>query len=118
MTCARRFAILICGLLWALPSPSQEARGLSLPAPHVKAGVHCFDCHQEEKPSKKAVPSESCMACHGDYPAMKALTKDARPNPHESHRGEIACTECHHQHKPPVVKCLECHEGKYRFRVK
>ena len=118
MTRACRFAILICGLLWALPSPSQEAKSRSLPAHHAKAGVHCFDCHQEEKPTKKAVASDSCMTCHGDYPAMKVLTKEAKPNPHDSHLGEIPCTECHRQHQPPVVKCLECHEGKFKFKAK
>lgn len=118
MTRASSFAILICGLLWALPSPSQQTSSRSLPAHHAKAGVHCFDCHQEEKPTKKAVASESCMTCHGDYPAMKAVTKDAKPNPHDSHLGEIPCTECHRQHQPPVVKCLECHQGKFKFRMK
>ena len=115
---ARCFALLFCGFLWALPAPGQEAAGKSLPPHHAKAGVHCFDCHQEEKPTKKAVASDSCMVCHGDYPAMKALTKDAKPNPHDSHLGEIPCSECHRQHRPPVVKCLECHEGKFKFKIK
>lgn len=118
MTRASSFAIILCGLLWALPASSQETGGHNLPSMHSKAGVHCFDCHHEEKPTKKAVAAESCMTCHGDYPAMKAVTKDAKPNPHDSHLGEIACTECHRQHKPPVVKCLECHEGKFKFKMK
>jgi hypothetical protein len=117
MTHACRASLLICGFFWAIASPSQETKGHNLPAHHAKAGVHCFDCHQEEKPTKKAVASDSCMTCHGDYPAMKALTKDAKPNPHDSHLGEISCTECHRQHQPPVVKCLECHEGKYKFKI-
>ena len=118
MTPCRHLTLFLCGLLWTMTSPAQESKGPKLPAYHGKAGVHCFDCHREEKPTKKAVSSESCMACHGDYPAMKALTKEAKPNPHDSHQGEIACPECHRQHNPPVVKCLECHEGKYQFRIK
>jgi hypothetical protein len=118
MTACRHLTLILFGLLWALAAPAQEAKGFKLPALHAKAGVHCFDCHKEEKPTKKAVASESCMACHGDYPAMKVLTKEAKPNPHDSHQGEIACPECHRQHLPPVVKCLECHEGKYKFRIK
>jgi nitrate/TMAO reductase-like tetraheme cytochrome c subunit len=118
MTPTRSFGLLLCSALGAAPSPSQEATGFKLPPYHAKAGVHCFDCHQEEKPTKKAVASASCMTCHGDYPAMKALTKDAKPSPHDSHLGEIACTDCHRQHKPAVVTCLECHEGKFKFRVK
>ena len=110
-----RIALSICGLLLASPGWTADP---PLTAKHAKAGVHCFDCHQEEKPTKKAVAQESCMVCHGDYPAMKALTKDAKPNPHGSHQGEIPCTECHRQHKPPVVKCLECHEGKFTFKIK
>jgi hypothetical protein len=118
MNVSSRLAPLLCSLLLAQAAPAQEAKTHALPAHHAKAGVHCFDCHQEEKPTKKAVASESCMACHGDYPAMKALTKEAKPNPHDSHEGEIACTECHRQHQPPVVKCLECHKGKFKFNIK
>jgi hypothetical protein len=110
-------ATFLFSLLCALLLPAQEAKGRSLPAHHAKAGVHCFDCHQEEKPTKKA-SSESCMTCHGDYPAMKALTKDVHPNPHAPHLEETPCIECHRQHRPPVVKCLECHEGKFKFKIK
>ena len=56
----------------------------------------------------------SCVACHGDLPAMAAYTRALPVNPHArpakaGHPGPFACTECHRQHKPPVVKCLECH---------
>ena len=110
--------VLLLGVVSVLPAAAQDSAARSLPSHHAKAGVHCYDCHQEEKPTKKAVASDSCMTCHGDYPAMKALTKDAKPNPHDSHLGELACTECHRQHQPPVVKCLECHEGKYKFNIR
>jgi len=116
--CSSCLSSLLGLLLGVLPVSAQEGKAVSLPAHHAKAGVHCFDCHQEEKPTKKAVSSESCMTCHGDYPAMKVTTKDAKPNPHDSHLGEVACTECHRQHRPPVVKCLECHSGKYKFNLR
>jgi hypothetical protein len=109
--------ILFAGL-WMMPGFAQESKKVTLPPHHTKAGVHCFDCHQEEKPTKKAVAADSCMTCHGDYPAMRALTKDVKPNPHDSHLGEIPCTECHRQHQPPVVKCLECHAGKFKFNIR
>jgi fumarate reductase flavoprotein subunit len=95
-----------------------SAQERPLPAPHVKAKLICHDCHQKEKPTSAAVPDEACMVCHGDYPAMKALTKDVKPNPHGSPHEPILCTECHRQHRPPVVKCLECHEGKFTFKIK
>lgn len=84
-----------------------------LPAPHAKAGLICHDCHLKEKPVTAAVADESCMACHGDLKAMAVLTKQHAVNPHAPpaapHPGPFACPECHRQHKPPVVKCLECH---------
>lgn len=101
---------------------SAAAQERALPAPHVKAKLICHDCHQKEKPTTAAVPDEACMVCHGDYPAMKALTREAKPNPHgppptATHQA-ITCTDCHRQHKPPVVKCLECHEGQFTFKIK
>ncbi|BDU68482.1 hypothetical protein GETHOR_05830 [Geothrix oryzae] len=118
MTHARCFALLLCGLLGAVPALAQAPATRKLPEHHAKAGVHCFNCHHEEKPTQKAVASDSCMACHGDYPAMKEVTKHLPVNPHDSHLGEISCTECHRQHQPPVVKCLECHKGKFKFTAK
>ena len=80
---------------------------------HLQNKVSCFDCHGEEKPTQKAVASESCMVCHGDYPAMADYTKNLAINPHKAltgkHPGPFNCTDCHKQHKAPVVKCLECH---------
>jgi Zn finger protein HypA/HybF involved in hydrogenase expression len=109
----------LAGLLTAGIGLAQER---PLPAPHIKAKLICHDCHQKEKPTTAAVPDEACMVCHGDYPAMKALTKDAKPNPHAppqaSPHEPYPCTDCHRQHKPPVVKCLECHEGKFTFKIK
>ena len=109
------FLIFHC-LCFAVSSPTWAADGAktrSLPPQHAKAGVICFDCHQEENPTKPAVASDSCMACHGDYPAMADLTKKLPVNPHAPpaapHPGPLTCTECHRQHQPPVVKCLECH---------
>ncbi|WP_306590100.1 cytochrome c3 family protein [Geothrix sp. 21YS21S-4] len=112
----RGFGILaVAGLLAGGIAFAEER---PLPAPHAKANVICHDCHHKEKPTSAAVADEACMVCHGDYPAMKALTKHVKPNPHDSHKGPIPCTECHRQHRPPAVKCLECHEGKYTFHIK
>jgi fumarate reductase flavoprotein subunit len=115
----RRLQIVAVGLmsLFAIGLRAAED-SRTLPAPHTKAKLNCQDCHQKEKPTSAAVPDEACMVCHGDYPAMKALTKDVKPNPHGSPHDPILCTECHRQHKPPVVKCLECHEGKFTFKMK
>jgi hypothetical protein len=80
-----------------------------LPAPHIQAKMLCYDCHQKEKPVSAAIPDEACMICHGDYPAMKALTKNVPHNPHDSPHDPVPCTECHRQHLAPIVQCEECH---------
>jgi hypothetical protein len=118
MSSTRCIVALLGLVLWNVPALTQGAAAHPLPAHHVKAGVHCYDCHQEEKPTKKAVTSDSCMTCHGDYPAMRAVTRHLPVNPHDSHLGEVPCAECHRQHQPPVVKCLECHKGKFQFTAK
>ena len=83
-------------------------------AKHEKHKVSCFDCHQKEVPDHAAVPDESCMNCHGDWPAMAAYTKKLAVNPHAppttNNHPRFACPDCHHQHKPGEIKCLECHE--------
>ena len=82
-------------------------------AKHAKAGLICFDCHQEENPKKGPASDDSCMACHGDFPAMAAVTKKLAVNPHDAppakHPKQNQCFDCHRQHQAPVVKCLECH---------
>ncbi|HLO68414.1 MAG TPA: cytochrome c3 family protein [Holophaga sp.] len=111
MKLPRSLAFVAAGFLLA---PALRAADPPLPAKHVKAGVHCHDCHGKENPSKAAVADESCMACHGDFPAMAAYTKQLPVNPHaplkKGHApASFACTDCHRQHRPPVVKCKECH---------
>jgi hypothetical protein len=109
MTTLRFLAPLVASFFLATAASADP----KLPAKHAKAGVTCHDCHQEENPSKAAVPDDSCMACHGDLPAMAAYTKALPVNPHAvpkgGHPGPFACIQCHRQHQPPVVKCLECH---------
>jgi hypothetical protein len=112
MTPFRRYALLAALVLLAGPARAEDAKRPLTPK-HAKGGVTCHDCHQKENPSKAAVADDSCMVCHGDYPAMAAYTKHLNPNPHKppagKHPGPFACTECHIQHKPPVVKCVDCH---------
>jgi fumarate reductase flavoprotein subunit len=113
----RREYLLVLGLLagagWVQARALGEDVKHPLPPKHAKAGVICHDCHQKEKPTTAPVPDESCMACHGDLKAMAELTKHLPANPHQPppapHPGPFTCPECHRQHKPAAVKCLECH---------
>jgi hypothetical protein len=112
-------SLLFLGVLTA-PVRADETKR-ALPPKHTKAGLICHDCHGKENPSKAAVADESCMVCHGDYPAMAAYTKHLKLNPHKppttnDHPGPFPCTDCHRQHKPQVVKCIECHDYKMEPR--
>jgi len=117
----RLLGMISLGLCLAGPGWATDSGGArSLPAKHAKAAVTCIDCHHSEKPTD-AAPEATCMDCHGDAPAVAALTRQLPVNPHAPprapHPGPYACTDCHRQHQPPVVKCLECHP-KFKFDAK
>jgi len=76
---------------------------------HIQNGLNCAGCHSEEPPTK-AVATERCQSCHGDYEAMKARTQKLSPNPHYTHMGDQPCGECHRAHKTSVNMCSKCHK--------
>lgn len=75
---------------------------------HLENGVSCEDCHETDKPVKRA-PDSACKSCHGEYPEVAELTKELEINPHASHQGEPRCTLCHKTHEPSVLMCNQCH---------
>ena len=112
--------LLVIGSLCTPGRAAQDAK--HAPAPiHVKAGLSCFRCHHEEAPTKAPASDEACVDCHGDAPAVAVATQKLPVNPHNppaaKHTKTFACTECHCQHKPTVVKCLECHD-KFKMKAK
>jgi hypothetical protein len=81
---------------------------------HQKQGIGCKECHGSAKPVKgDTVENKTCVACHGDYPALAAKSKLppklANRNPHASHLGDIDCVVCHKSHKASEPYCLGCH---------
>jgi Cytochrome c3 len=91
-----------------------------LVAIHHSAGIDCAQCHQEKPPSH-APSSDTCIGCHGDLQAVAKKTENASPNPHAPPHappnGNMACTECHHVHRPSEVTCSSCHRDFF-FNVK
>ena len=82
----------------------------------TKAGLSCDACHQKQlaPDDNESVLNAQCVACHGSYDTLGALTKaklkNPDINPHASHLGpEIACTVCHHGHEASKAYCLNCH---------
>jgi|GEM_PF-1283474 len=123
MKCPSVISVFCLHLLLAGPAMPSDTKPNPQPRPkHVKAGISCYNCHQEENITSGAgVTDGSCMACHGDLPELAVVTKGAPVNPHAQrpapHPATPACKECHRQHQAPVVKCLDCHP-KFTFTVK
>jgi hypothetical protein len=91
-----------------------EAHSPLLEEKHKNAGLACDACHKETPPANK-VSMEACLGCHEDYAKLAEKTSKAKPNPHDSHEGPIACEKCHHNHKPSVNYCASCHN--FGFKV-
>lgn len=76
---------------------------------HLSKGIQCTSCHNS-MPPQGPPKSEVCLGCHGgSYSALAEKTVKVNPNPHKSHLGEIACTECHRSHDAFRYYCKECH---------
>lgn len=83
---------------------------------HAKRNMECADCHEVDKPTKRARMS-ACFDCHKSYSAIAKLTENKHPNPHDSHQGEIQCYQCHKPHKENKLFCNECHEFRnFKFQ--
>ena len=82
---------------------------------HSTRGLGCASCHGTTGP-QTAVTAATCIACHGAYTAIAEKTARLDPNPHASHRGELACGECHHAHQPSVDFCAQCHDFGFKVR--
>jgi fumarate reductase flavoprotein subunit len=82
---------------------------------HNETGLNCADCHDTDKPEKRAAASK-CIECHtskaDDAPlAFKDETGTSyEVNPHSSHAGNMRCTLCHKIHAESSLYCNEgCH---------
>ncbi|MGX9460830.1 cytochrome c3 family protein [Shewanella sp. A14] len=85
-------------------------QAVELRGSHKENKVACKSCHIDglKKPGKM----EGCLNCHESYDALKALTADKglEANPHDSHLGNLDCSDCHLIHKPSgEAICAECH---------
>lgn len=94
---------------------------------HAAAKVECIDCHEnglddkiqetvwyvtddfDDPPLKRAFPNEMCTKCHTDIDAIIAKTNYEEANPHNSHIGDLTCSDCHKMHNPSKALCADCH---------
>ncbi|WOT05898.1 cytochrome c3 family protein [Shewanella youngdeokensis] len=78
---------------------------------HKEMKVKCKSCHVNGM--KKPASMEGCFDCHGSYDDIRALSeeKELEANPHDSHLGDVECSDCHNIHKESAeTVCAECHE--------
>ncbi len=105
-------AILAAGATFALAcSAMGAASGDKFLADRHAAdnGVACADCHDGKENPKEKAGIGACLECHDGYKGMAEATRNLDVNPHDSHEGEIECTECHKPHGKPVDYCEQCH---------
>jgi hypothetical protein len=81
---------------------------------HALKKVSCGACHGTFFPEERA-SDEQCFKCHKSYPNLAELTKNVKPNPHDSHLGEIRCSLCHKAHEKSVFYCNQCHAFDDKF---
>ncbi len=55
-------------------------------------------------------PRQGFDGCHGGLAALAQKTAAQKPNPHQSHLGQIGCTACHAGHRASVPYCAQCHD--------
>ena len=75
---------------------------------HGKMGLACTACHGDKSPPISP-ETPACLACHKSYEEVAAKTKAMKPNPHDSHKGEVACSDCHSTHGTSRLMCNDCH---------
>lgn len=105
--------IFAAAAMLALSASAWSAEGNFLADRHAAKGMNCASCHVETPPAK-AVPTEKCLSCHGDYEKLKELTKDKQPNPHYTHLLDQPCSECHKGHTESVNMCNSCHQFDFK----
>jgi hypothetical protein len=89
------------GIAWVSGDYSVPLEELTLTvkpptAPHQRSGI------------------DTCLTagCHegiSSLDELKESTSDQKRNPHESHNGDMNCTNCHQMHAQSVLFCTQCH---------
>lgn len=110
------FIMTVCTLAPGLSDRTwAQEKGTFLADRHQAKGMDCATCHKESPP-KAAVPSAVCLQCHGDAEKLAMKTSGLKPNPHDSHLGDVACEQCHHGHKASEDMCAKCHNFGFKVR--
>ena len=88
---------------------------------HRDLGITCSGCHTAATDSEPGTRG-FCMrsGCHGDWESIVEATADWKGtvtvynasgtyNPHDNHRGDANCSDCHSMHGQQDLTCVTCH---------
>jgi nitrate/TMAO reductase-like tetraheme cytochrome c subunit len=100
---------------------------------HKQAGVQCKDCHDypitaevasgvkfllgnyevtaQGGLAQRKYSDSMCLNCHISYDHIAVQTASLARNPHDSHNGQLPCSNCHTSHGAQVDYCAQCHEN-------
>ncbi len=96
-------------LIGALLGGSAWAQQGKMPMHPAHANVPCATCHGTGGAQKDPVTTATCLKCHGSYAQVAKATATLKVNPHDSHKGQPACSSCHSMHGQSVLSCNDCH---------
>lgn len=96
-------------LIGSLPGSGAWAQQGKMPMNPAHASVPCATCHEGGAAQKAPVTTATCLQCHGSYAQVAKATSTLKVNPHDSHKGQPACTSCHSMHGQSSLSCNDCH---------
>ncbi len=128
-----RFPKLACSPCHVMnPYVEGYDQGQLLSTRHKAAHVDCIDCHEngiedkihetiwyvtddfDDPPAKRHFGNQMCTKCHNDIDALIAKTdKGNGVNPHNSHLGDLTCSDCHSMHRQSKAACQNCHDFEF-----
>lgn len=101
---------------------------------HAQAGIKCIDCHDntmankieetwqyvtddfDDPPDKRTFNNDMCLKCH-NTDDIKTKTQYGHENPHDSHLGDLVCSDCHKMHMKSQTSCSECHNFDFMKKL-
>ncbi|MCR5757474.1 MAG: cytochrome c3 family protein [Selenomonas sp.] len=107
-------------------------QGELLAQKHQQAGVACIDCHEngiedkvketvwyvtddfDDPPAKRHFDNQMCTKCHTNLDEIVTKTDQGNGvNPHDSHLGDLTCSDCHRMHQKSKAACQDCHDFEF-----
>jgi hypothetical protein len=78
----------------------------------MEEGIKFVTKDYEVPLEERAFGEAWCLRCHehGSREEIMQLTAEMRLNPHDSHYGDMECSNCHKMHRDSEDFCAQCHK--------